>query len=213
MGPDHPYLATALNNLGELYRQRGKYEQAEPLFERALRLWEQTLGPDNLQVAQVLDSLGVLYGEQGKYEQAELLLERALRILEQALGHDHAYLAIPLISLGNVYIKQGEYKQARAVYQQALRVQEQRLGLSHPKTLRTKNTLQTIEEQVQGAEQAVFRSTGIAEPENVLLCACGCGRQFDASKSRGEPRRYFSNACKQRFYRNASRQKRYAISE
>lgn len=210
MGPDHPYLATALNNLGLLYYQQGRNEQAEPLLVQALHIWEQTLGPDHLWIAQVLDSLGVLYGEQGKYKQAKFLLERALRILKQSLGQDHSYIAIPLISLGNIYSHQGEYEQARSAYQQAFSVQEQRLGSSHPKTLQTKNALQTIEERMQDAGQAVFRDEGPAEPKNALLCACCCGREVDTSKSRGEPRRFFSNACKQRFYRNASRQKRNA---
>src|SRR6266496_2554231 len=40
---------------------------------------------------------------------------------------------------------------------------------------------------------------------NVLLCACGCGKEIDISKSRGEPKRFFSSACKQRFYRQNKR--------
>ncbi len=210
LGPDHPYLATALNNLGEVYHLRDKEEQAEPLFKRALHIWEQTLGPDHLQIAQVLDSLGTLYGKQRKYEQAELLLERALRILEQSLGHDHAYLAFPLISLGTIYIKQCEYEQARSVYQQALRVQELRLGSSHPKTLQTKNMLYTIEERIQETKHAAFRNAALVEQKDGSLCACGCSRKVETGKSRGQLRRFFSNACKQRFYRNALRQKRNA---
>ncbi|HEU5375091.1 MAG TPA: FxSxx-COOH system tetratricopeptide repeat protein [Ktedonobacteraceae bacterium] len=208
MGPDHPYLATALNNLGDIYRQQGRYEQAEPLLTQALRIWEQMPGSDHLQIAQVLDSLGVLYGEQGKYEQAELLLERALCILEQTMSPDHPYLAFSLVSLGNISLKQEKYEQARSAYQQALRIQEQCLGPSHPKILWTKSALLTLEERVQEAEQTVFKNGRMAEPENVLLCACGCGREIDLSRSRGEPRRFASNACKQRFYRNTSRQKR-----
>lgn len=165
-------------------------------------------GSDHLQIAQVLDSLGVLYGDQGKYEQAELLLERALCILKQTMGPDHPYLAFSLVSLGNISLKQEKYEQARSAYQQALHIQEQRLGPSHPKILWTKSALLTIEERVQEAEQAVLRNGRMAEPENVLLCACGCGREIDMSRSRGEPRRFASNACKQRFYRNTSCQKR-----
>ncbi len=32
--------ATSLNNLAELYRAQGKYEQAEPLYQRALAIRE-----------------------------------------------------------------------------------------------------------------------------------------------------------------------------
>src|SRR3989440_3524181 len=37
--------ATTLNNLAELYRAQGNYEQAEPLMKRALAICEQVLGP------------------------------------------------------------------------------------------------------------------------------------------------------------------------
>jgi Flp pilus assembly protein TadD len=36
-----------LNNLAESYRVRGKYQAAEPLFERALAIREKALGPDH----------------------------------------------------------------------------------------------------------------------------------------------------------------------
>ncbi len=32
VGPDHPDVATCLNNLAELYRVQGRYSQAEPLL-------------------------------------------------------------------------------------------------------------------------------------------------------------------------------------
>jgi len=37
-GPEHPALATRLNNLGWLLRDLGKSDEARPLFERALRI-------------------------------------------------------------------------------------------------------------------------------------------------------------------------------
>jgi len=36
VGPNHPSVATSLNNLAELYRNQGQYAQAEPLIQRAL---------------------------------------------------------------------------------------------------------------------------------------------------------------------------------
>lgn len=32
VGPDHPLVATSLNNLADLYRTQGQYAQAEPLY-------------------------------------------------------------------------------------------------------------------------------------------------------------------------------------
>ncbi len=69
--------------------EQGKYAEAEPLYQRALRIREQALGPDHPQVAYPLNGLANLYQEQGKYAEAEPLYQRALHIREQALGPDH----------------------------------------------------------------------------------------------------------------------------
>ena len=39
-GPEDPRLAATLNNLAELYRAQGKYAEAEPLYQRALAIFE-----------------------------------------------------------------------------------------------------------------------------------------------------------------------------
>jgi len=42
---DHPDVAIALNNLAELYRQQGRYTDAEQLLQRTLAIGEKSLGP------------------------------------------------------------------------------------------------------------------------------------------------------------------------
>ena len=39
--------AVALNNLAGLYQAQGRYGEAEPLYERALRIREKQLGPEH----------------------------------------------------------------------------------------------------------------------------------------------------------------------
>jgi len=33
LGPDHPDVATSINNLAELYDNQGRYAEAEPLYK------------------------------------------------------------------------------------------------------------------------------------------------------------------------------------
>jgi len=81
--------AVALNNLALLYDNQGRYAEAEPLYKRALAIWEKALGPDHPEVAMGLNNLGNLYEDQGRYGEAEPLSKRALAIQEKALGPDH----------------------------------------------------------------------------------------------------------------------------
>jgi hypothetical protein len=65
------------------------YEQAEPLYQRALHIREQQLGPDNPETVLTLTGLATLYHNQGKDEVAEPLYRRALSVCEQRLGPEH----------------------------------------------------------------------------------------------------------------------------
>ena len=85
-GPSDGRLATSLNNLAWLYQLQARYEEAEPLHQRAMAINETTLAPDNPVVAKGLNNLGLLYLRQAKYDQAEPLLGRALEIWERTLG-------------------------------------------------------------------------------------------------------------------------------
>jgi tetratricopeptide (TPR) repeat protein len=66
LGPDHPDTAESLNNLAILYFYQGKYEQAEPLYQRALAIYEQQLGALHPNTATSLNNLAALYNTQGK---------------------------------------------------------------------------------------------------------------------------------------------------
>jgi tetratricopeptide (TPR) repeat protein len=73
LGPEHPYTAQSLNNLAGLYRDQERYEEAEPLYQRALEIAERVLGPEPPNTAKTLNNLAELYRDQGRYEEAERL--------------------------------------------------------------------------------------------------------------------------------------------
>ena len=76
VGPDHPDVATSLNNLALLYKTQRDYAKAEPLYKRSLAIREKALGPDHPSVATSLNNLALLYDTQGEYAKAEPLYKR-----------------------------------------------------------------------------------------------------------------------------------------
>jgi len=76
-GPNHPDVATSLNNLAGLYDAQGQYAQAEPLYKRSLAIREKALGPDHPDVAQSLENLAKLYRATDRAKEAEVLDKRA----------------------------------------------------------------------------------------------------------------------------------------
>jgi tetratricopeptide (TPR) repeat protein len=129
--PEHPYLASSLNNLALLYQAQGKYGQAEPLLKRALVIDEKVYGTEHREVAADLNNLASLYFAQGKYGQAEPLLQRALAIWEKVLDPEHPDVATSLNNLALLYQAQGKYGQAESLLQRALAIWEKTLGPEH----------------------------------------------------------------------------------
>ncbi len=134
-------LAEALQKAADYLCDRAQYEQAEPLYQRALRIGKQVWGPAHPQVAYPLCGLANLFYEQGKYQQAEPLYQRALQIREQALGPTHPDVASTLQRLGGLYWKEGKYEQAELLYQRALYIQEQAKGARHTEIAHLLNDL------------------------------------------------------------------------
>jgi tetratricopeptide (TPR) repeat protein len=76
----------SLNNLAKLYRAKGRYAEAESLFQGALAIREKAFGSQHPDLATSLNDLAELYGTLGHYFRAEPLYQRVLAILEKALG-------------------------------------------------------------------------------------------------------------------------------
>ena len=45
LGPDHPEVATTLNNLAGLYKAMGSFEKAANLYEKSLIVMARVFGP------------------------------------------------------------------------------------------------------------------------------------------------------------------------
>jgi tetratricopeptide (TPR) repeat protein len=128
-------LASLASKVAQYLYIRGRYTEAERLFQQALGIWEQLDNHDHPAVVALLTNLANLYRDQGKYTQAESLFQRALRIGEQILGPTHVEVARALSGLARLYWSQGRYVQAEPLFQRAMQIQEQAHGPEHPKVV------------------------------------------------------------------------------
>jgi hypothetical protein len=62
-------VASALANLAILFNQKNEFIKAQPLYERALRIFESNYGPDHPEVAHTLTDLAVLHLERVRVAQ------------------------------------------------------------------------------------------------------------------------------------------------
>ncbi len=80
---------TSFLNLATIYRNRGKYDEAEPMYRQALVIDQKILGPEHPFVTISLTSLAAVYEDQGKHVEADPLYRRSLKILNDKLGPNH----------------------------------------------------------------------------------------------------------------------------
>ena len=130
-----------LFNAANLLAKGGKYDEAQAMYDRALRGYEKSLGPDHTKTRNTVHNIAVLLKTQGKYDEADAMYVRALRGKEKALGPDHPDTLAMVNNLGALLYEHGENDTAQAMYDRALRGQEKSLGPDHTDTLMTVNNL------------------------------------------------------------------------
>jgi tetratricopeptide (TPR) repeat protein len=141
LGPVHPKVASALNNLALLYKLTSRYAEAEFLYRRALAVNEKSLGPAHPDVAINLNNLAGLYQYTGRYAEAETLYKRALAIDEKSRTPEQPDVANRLNNLAGLYETTGRYAEAEPLYKRALAVNEKALGTEHPYVAAALNNL------------------------------------------------------------------------
>lgn len=186
-GPEHPNVATVLNNLAGLLPDTNRFAEAELLLRRAMKIEEKIYGPDHPWVARKLVNLGALFQDTNRLEEAEPLFRRGLAILERSLGPDHPEVATVLNDLAELLRDTNRLQEAERFYRGALEAWERSLGPDHPNVASALNNLARllqITNRFREAELFVLRALEIDEksygPDHpkVAICLCNLAGLF-----------------------------------
>jgi tetratricopeptide (TPR) repeat protein len=166
LGPEHPGVVNAINNLALLYRAAGDYVAAETLFERVLEITTDTLGPRDPAIAITINNLGMLYWEQGDHARAARYLDKALSIWERSLGPDRPEVAVSLSNLASLYRKTGNFERAEPLYEKALSIWEKSPDPIHDQLVDVLHSLAAIRQgngDYERAESFLKRALALEE--------------------------------------------------
>ncbi|XP_012086427.1 RNA polymerase-associated protein CTR9 homolog isoform X2 [Jatropha curcas] len=142
-GDRDPHVASACNNLAELYRVKKAFGEAEPLYLEAINILEESFGPEDIRVGAAYHNLGQFYLVQRKLEEARKCYEHALKIKGRVLGLGHADYADTMYHLGTVLYLQGKEQDAEVLIQESIRILEEAgQGESGICTMRLRNLAQ-----------------------------------------------------------------------
>jgi tetratricopeptide (TPR) repeat protein len=130
-GTESRPVASNLNHLGNLSKDRGRYAEADALYLEAQRIFE-SHDKNSGDVSMCLNNRAYLYRLQGRYAQSERLYKQALAIDERTLGPRNVELGISLNNLANLYVAQGRYADAEPLLTRARQIVTDALGENHP---------------------------------------------------------------------------------
>ncbi|MDQ7016364.1 MAG: tetratricopeptide repeat protein [Gammaproteobacteria bacterium] len=130
LGEKDRSVPAALVKLAMLYKLGGKYEQALPLYQRALNIRERVFGANSPSVASVLSKLTELYMLLGDYKKALPLGKRSLAIRQKLFCKSSRTLARSMHNLSVLYRLMGDYKKALPLCEDALVIREEVFGKS-----------------------------------------------------------------------------------
>jgi tetratricopeptide (TPR) repeat protein len=148
-----------LYNLGSLYVDQGKLDEAEKMYQRALQGYEKAWGPGHTSTLDTVNNLGALYADQGKLDEAEKMYQRALQGYEKALGLENVTRYRPALNtmqnLGNLFADQGRLDEAKEMYSRAYTGFRAVLGPSSDECQRLERRIASLDPS-QGKRRDIF---------------------------------------------------------
>ena len=148
LGEQHPATAGTLESLGATYSNMGDLGSAIMLYERALRIFKDTLGPHPA-TAGTMSSMGAAYSKKGQSKEAIELYQQALRIYESTVGRMHRDAAYAIFSMSTAYSKLGDFARAEELGLEAEKIYEETLGKDHEETKMARDGLEITRQKAK----------------------------------------------------------------
>jgi len=127
IGDRHFLYVSGLNNLGLLYQDLNRYEEAAALHRLSLEILEKTRG-SRVAYGTTLSNLAEACKGLGRNDEVEDLIEEALGIFEEVVGKGHSLYGSSLNNLAAFCYDQQKYEKARALFAASLQICEQSYG-------------------------------------------------------------------------------------
>ena len=140
-GPEHPKVASTMQNCAQLLEGLGQFEEALELMEEAFQMRLSLLGPNHPSVLHSLTGLSQLLGATGRKDEAEAYLHYAIQLAEDILPPGHVNLGLLKNNLSVVAIDAEQYSEAADLAREAASLLRTASG---PQSLNTADALSNI---------------------------------------------------------------------
>ena len=126
------------HNLANVYRSRGRYDEAEQILKEMMRTSEHAM---HIVLKQ---SLAYMYAAEGRYDEAEKLFAETLEAFRLLKGDKHPSTLACMQYYAEFHLKQGHHDEAGDLLREALPIAREQLPKGHPRTLTLAHTLAVL---------------------------------------------------------------------
>jgi tetratricopeptide (TPR) repeat protein len=120
--PGEHQWALTMTLLAVVYQAEGRRSEAEPLFEKAIQIFDKERPSSNFDFGKACTNEGRMYLEEGKLQEAEQRLEQAIAVCRVNLDLAGAELGGALHNLGLVRIGQRRTAEGQVLLEQAVQI-------------------------------------------------------------------------------------------
>lgn len=143
-GPDHEKTLKTKSEVGRIYNNVGRHEEAVEVYTQLIAQAERNLGPTDPTTLTAIGNLGSAYQSLGRFDDAinayEKVAELARISNDQSILFDHYTLS----NLGILYHSIGELEKAESLLRQIYESRKTGLGENHVDTLLARNNLAVL---------------------------------------------------------------------
>lgn len=121
-GPEYGDVATALSEMGEVYKYKGDYATALTYCQQAMTLREKIAGKESKPMAESYTNLAALYFHEKRYDEAIPLMQEALRLYELLCEEGDPQIANVCNNLGSNLLMLRRYADAAPYVQRGYKL-------------------------------------------------------------------------------------------
>lgn len=138
----HVVISDCLFAIAELMRMDQRFNQALPIYDKALEIRLETYPHGQHPcVAEIHSALALVAIGQADYVKALEYLQASKNICEKMLGANHPAMALVCNNYAILLQQQGNLKEALVWYRKALQIKQEVFGDTHPETAATMNNI------------------------------------------------------------------------
>lgn len=138
--------AVIYNNLGILYQQMGRLEDAQKQFNAALNIYQHNTSASPIDYILTEENLATLYSLKGDTEKALSLLSETARLNKSIFGAESPNYAISLHNYASLLQKEKKTAEAKPLFLEALAIQKKSFGTQHVSYTNTLHNLAILAE-------------------------------------------------------------------